>query len=195
MEMSHEKAQGTAKVLSRIFSVLYWISMVFLFVGAAFYIVQFFIPETFFTLQPRSSGFSFDNTLYFLMNDNNFDLINIKPLLQTFLPFAIVIVLMFIIGINRLIKILKNVDRGNPFSEDNAGSLAIIGIDLIVASFVVNLSQVVFISQVTELLKINNMRVNYSIDISFLMTGLLVLILSGIFKYGSFLKAEYDQTV
>jgi len=39
------------------------------------------------------------------------------------------------------------------------------------------------------------MGVYYSINTTMIMTGLLMLILSGIFRYGAYLQEEYDATL
>jgi hypothetical protein len=43
--------------------------------------------------------------------------------------------------------------------------------------------------------QITNLEINYTFDGTMLVTGFLILILAGVFKYGNFLQKEYDATL
>lgn len=197
MTMSHEKAQGAAKVLYAIFSFFYWVCVILMIGGTVAFVASFFIPDSFFVLgeEMDSLGFTFDNTIYFDVNSKLLGSLTIRPLIQMFIPLALVLTGMLAIGIKQIQLILKTVKEGNPFAGGNANSLTIVGIDLLIASLMVNVTEILTVNRVVELLEIENIHMNFSLNASFLIAGILVLILAGIFRYGSFLKSEYDATV
>jgi hypothetical protein len=48
---------------------------------------------------------------------------------------------------------------------------------------------------VIQMLQINNMNATYSVDGNLLFTGILILILAGVFQYGNYLQEEVDSTL
>jgi hypothetical protein len=48
---------------------------------------------------------------------------------------------------------------------------------------------------IISLLKIERFNFNLSPDLFMLFTGILILILAGVFKYGAYLQNEYDTTL
>jgi hypothetical protein len=141
-----------------------------------------------------NSSFSFDNTVYFVMGDS-LSSVDLKPLIRIGTPFGIGIIIMLIIGIVQIMDILKSVIEKNPFDEKNATRLTVIAIDFFAASVVVNVAKYIMTSYIIHMLGIHNMHANMSLNLSLLLTGFLMLILAGVFKYGNFLKKEYDATL
>ncbi len=193
MIFSHERAQKTANVLYIVFTVFYWLSIVLLVVVSLGFLVQFILPKTLFQISAKDFNFSFDNTIYF--QSDLAESINIQGFLQKFSFFAIPLMFMLVVGLKHMRLILKSVKEGNPFCEANVKSLSIIGLDLILAAFVVSLAENVLFNHLLNLLSIRNITMNYSANVPYLLAGILVILLAGIFNYGRFLKSEYDATV
>lgn len=193
MNISHERAPKTANVLYVIFTVLYWLSIAVLALVAVGFLVQFILPESLFLIDSETFKFSFDNAIYFKASASG--TLNIKSFVQIFLLFAIPMAVMLVVGLRHMRMILKNVKDGNPFCEANVRSLSVIGFDLIVAAFVVNFAELILLNHLLDLIAIKSVHMNYSANVPYLLAGILVLILAGIFNYGRFLKSEYDATV
>lgn len=72
----------------------------------------------------------------------------------------------------------------------------IIGIVLLNASWIFKVIETVTASVIITAFSIPNISISYNIvDSTILFMGLLVLILAGVFKYGSYLQNEYDATL
>ncbi len=193
MNIKQEKVKRISKILSCVFFVFYWLGVCFTALGCLFYLVQFFLPEALFQLKGGATGFSVDNTLYFDIAKNTS--INAKPLIQSLAPFAIVIMVMLLVGIKQVMEILKSVAHDNPFEPKNASRLYIIGFDLLIASLFVSIAKSVSYSLIIKLFDLSEISVNFSISPTLLMAGFLILILAGVFQYGNYLKNEYDATI
>ena len=95
----------------------------------------------------------------------------------------------------QVIEILKTVASSTPFEEKNSKRLQRIGIVLIIASVLFNnLCSSIFM-KVIDILKIQHVNISFGADTFMLLTGFLMLILSGVFRYGSYLQSEYDSTL
>lgn len=92
--------------------------------------------------------------------------------------------------------ILKNVENRLPFAPENARRISAMGVVFLVGSLVTGLAQAITAGSAIHALGLTEvMDVNYSINTPMLMNGLLMLILSGIFRYGAYLQEEYDATL
>ena len=111
------------------------------------------------------------------------------------LPMIIVLSSIFVIVNHNLRLILKTVTDNRPFERNNAKRLFIIGIVLIISSVVRKFIEGIFALAVIDMLKIENIDVNFTIDGAMLLFGFLILILAGVFQYGSYLQEEYDATL
>jgi hypothetical protein len=90
--------------------------------------------------------------------------------------------------------LLKTVENSTPFEIQNVTRLRKISIAIIIGS--------VLMPSVTSFAAIHSasqslldVKTNSMIDVTLLLCGFLVLILSGIFAYGARLQREHDQTV
>ena len=92
-------------------------------------------------------------------------------------------------------NILKTVETGTPFEKDNTKRLSKIGTVLIIGSFLFNAMNGLVTINIIKLFEWNKYSFVYSPDLFILFTGLLILILAGIFNYGAYLQNEYDTTL
>lgn len=189
------------KRISRILTALFWAGFILAVMAMAacsiFLIVQFFLPQSVFTVEESGRlGLTLDNFLYFdLTSASSEGPVNIKPFIQTLLPFAIVVLAMLAFGILQMIGILRSVLKENPFDQKNPGRLDIIASLMIAAAFVVSFGRVLAARTLITIIGLEGVSTNFSVDVTLLLSGLLIKLLSEIFKYGSFLKNEYDATL
>jgi hypothetical protein len=92
-------------------------------------------------------------------------------------------------------RILKAVVADNPFEKGNSKNLVVIAIALLVASIIMPIFESRIVTTIIEALKISNISTSYSIDGTLLFTGILILILAGVFQYGNYLQEEVDSTL
>ena len=95
----------------------------------------------------------------------------------------------------QLSLILKSVEKDKPFEVNNARRLTIMGVLLIAFSIVFRIGDYVILQSALNAVDIPNMTINYTFDKNGLLMGLLLFILAGVFKHGSYLQEEYDTTL
>jgi hypothetical protein len=103
-------------------------------------------------------------------------------------------ILIFILVAIQVMGLLKSVEDGAPFVPENVTRLRKISIQIIIGS--------VLIPAVTSAAaaayshqSLMDIKSNSVIDVTLLLCGFLVLILSGVFAYGARLQREHDQMV
>lgn len=196
MELAQNRIKRISQVMYYLSVVLYILGIAVLILATLFFAIQFFLPDDLFAAKQEHFIITIDNVIYFSMNTDGMNSpVNLKPLLQIALPFALVLLAFFVVGVKQVMEILKSVARDNPFDESNSGRLYRVGQILLIASVVVSAGRVVVYNQIIGMMKLSDVRTNFSVNVTLLLTGLLVLILAGVFKYGSYLKSEYDATV
>jgi hypothetical protein len=196
MEMEPNRLKRISRLMYYLSVAFYYLGIAVLILGVVLFAVQFFLPDSLFTVEQEQFGITIDNVIYFSMNtDNGNAPISLKPLLQIALPFALVILALFVVGVNQVMELLKTVAKDNPFDENNSDRLYRVGRILLISSLIVGAGRVVIYKQMFIMLNLSDVHTNFSVNVALLLTGLLVLILAGVFKYGSYLKNEYDATV
>ncbi len=92
--------------------------------------------------------------------------------------------------------VLKAIENGEPFQSNNARRIFSIGMVFLVGSFFVGTAQASTADAIIHAMGLTEvLTVNYSANSIMIAAGLLMLILSGIFRYGSYLQEEYDATL
>lgn len=116
--------------------------------------------------------------------------------IQEFYLFSIAIgCVMGVFFVRQLVGILREVENGKPFSPANAGRLGKMGILVIVTSVVYRIGQAAALSAMIDVAGLEDISVNYMPNTDMIFVGILLFILAGIFKYGSYLQEEYDATL
>lgn len=197
MKISKAKLKRLAKIMKVIFDVFFWAAVVLGAISFLIFIVTFFIPENIFILSKAQVGSIsiISGIIEFKIDPNLYNNINFKPFLQAILPMTTVISLMFLIIVNNLRLILKTIANDCPFERSNSKRLLIIGIVLMIGSVVLNFVEGIVALAIIDMLKIKNIDVIFTVDGAMLLTGFLILILAGVFRYGSYLQEEYDATL
>lgn len=197
MKISKAKLKRLAKIMKVIFNVFFWAAVVLGAISFLIFIVTFFIPENIFIL-PKAQVESISiiaGVIEFKIDPNLYNNVNFKPFLQAILPMTTVISLMLLIIAHNLRLILKTIAKDCPFERSNSKRLLMIGIVLMVGSVVLKFVEGIVVLAIIDMLKIKNIDVIFTVDGAMLLTGFLILILAGVFRYGSYLQEEYDATL
>lgn len=92
--------------------------------------------------------------------------------------------------------VLGAIENGEPFQRNNAGRIFSIGLIFLGGSLFVGTAQASAANVIIHAMGLTEaLTVNYSANSIMIVAGLLMLILSGIFRYGSYLQEEYDATL
>lgn len=196
-KMELPKVKKYSHNLKIVLNVFYWVAIIFTCASFLATIVVFFLSDTRFILGESNitqSGFSLDGILRF-----NFVEVPNKALLKNL--YLSIFIMSSFVGIlisfvlKQIVLILHSLDNDKPFDQKNAKRISIIGVVLILSSFIFPLFKVIIAKAMVETLNMQNVGINYSINITMLITGFMLAILSGIFNYGTYLQYEYDETV
>lgn len=197
VNMELPKVKKYSHNLKFVFNVFYWAAIIITCVSLVAAIVIFFLSDSKFILTEgklKQNGFSLDSILRF----NFIEVPNetlLKKLYLTILLMSSSIGVLVSLILNQLVFILKSVEEDRPFDKINAKRISIIGAILIISSFLIPIFELLVAKAMVETLSIQNASINYSINITLLVTGFMLFILSGIFSYGNYLQYEYDETV
>ncbi len=192
------KMKMLAKVLKNASIILFWVAAALFGIFLLVNFVLIFIPGKDLILPANLSG-SFSGSLngisIFRVNPQTNGNIMIKPVLQALFLWLTVGTAMVAVILFEVKRILKTVCEDNPFEKSNSKNLTVIACALIAGSLTVNIFASRFASEVIKALQIANMSLGYSIDLTLLLTGVLILILAGVFRYGNYLQEEVDSTL
>jgi hypothetical protein len=193
--------QVKMKMLAKILNVICKVAFVITAVG----FVLFLLASIFISLVPAKdmvvsgnmSGYlnaTFGNTM-FKFTPPTIGHIMVKPFLQTLFMYISFGALMVSVILFEVKGILNTVIADNPFEKANSKKLTVIALVLVVESVIVPFLEERIMKTIIQMLQINNMNVSYAIDGNLLFTGILILILAGVFQYGNYLQEEVDSTL
>ena len=189
-----ETVKGLAGTLYIIFKVFFWAAIIFAAAFALGALVTVFLPSDLLkTANIEAMRLSLGSTISFSLGD--LGVVSFKPVLLAILISCAVALPLLATIFWQLTGILKAVKEDRPFADENAKRLIIIGIVSLNASWVTKVLETVTASVIMKTFSIPNITIGFTIDITMLFMGLLVLILAGVFKYGSYLQGEYDATL
>ena len=186
-----------AKVLRVISNVVFWITAVgfVLFLLASIIISR--VPAKDMVISVNMSGYlntTFGQTMFKFIPPTNGELM-IKSFLQALFMYISLAALMVSVVVFEVKGILKTVVADNPFEKGNSRNLTVIALVLVAGSVIVPILQWQIAATIIQMLHINNMNATYSVDCNLLFTGILILILAGVFQYGNYLQEEVDSTL
>lgn len=192
------KIKSYSHNLRIVMNVFYWASIVIACGCLIATIVIKFISNSHFVLDEKSIGhlgFSLDGLINYNINDVALQGTSMKNIYLAIMIMAASISILLIPILKQLVLILKSVDEDKPFEKENAKRILIIGNVLILSSFLIPAFEVIVARTIIDTFKIQNISTNYMVNFVLIITGFMMIILSGIFKYGSFLQHRYDETV
>jgi hypothetical protein len=191
------KMKMLAKILNVICKIAFWITAVgfvlFLLAG----IIILLVPAKDMVVSVNMSGYlnaTFGNTMFKFIPPTNGQIM-IKPFLQTLFMYISFGALMVSVILFEVKGILNTVIADNPFEKGNSKKLTVIALVLVVESVIVPFLEERIVKTIIQTLQINNINVSYAIDGNLLFTGILILILAGVFQYGNYLQEEVDSTL
>jgi hypothetical protein len=191
------KMKMLAKILNVICKIVFWITAVgfvlFLLAG----IIISLVPAKDVVVFVNMSGYlnaTFGNTMFKFIPPTNGQIM-IKPFLQTLFMYISFGALMVSVILFEVKGILNTVIADNPFEKGNSKKLTVIALVLVVESVIVPFLEERIVKTIIQTLQINNINVSYAIDGNLLFTGILILILAGVFQYGNYLQEEVDSTL
>ena len=195
MVLSLDKVRKTAKILRAIMDVFFWVTIIsgmgivslciLVLIGALT------IPKT----ESMTISLVLNGLISYKVDRSMYELPILRPVILRFIPTVSLVVLMAATIFRQVRNILKTVVQDCPFAEENVKRLFIIAFSLITGSVLINVAQYLLVVAAVQSLQINCLQVSYATDLTMLTTGLLILILAGVFKYGCFLQKEYDATI
>ena len=184
--------------LKIVMNVFYWAAVNFAcgtFIAA---IVIKFMPDTRFVLSEGSinhMGFSLDGFIKYRLNEMVLSGTSMKDIYFTIMIMSFIIASLILPVLRQFVLILKTVEEDKPFAIENAKRISIIGVVLMIGAFIIPAAEIFVANVVIDTMKIQNIETNYSVSIELILAGFLMFVLGGIFKYGSYLQHEYDETV
>lgn len=181
-----------------VMNVFYWVAIVFAIGSIIAAIVIQLISDSIFVLNEKNIGhlgFSLDGLIKYDLNNLALQGVNTKDIYFAISIMSALVSLLLIPVIRQIVLILQSVEEDKPFTKENAKRISTIGVIAIMASFIIPMAEFFVAMTMIATLEIQNVGVNYSINIVLILTGFMMFILSGIFAYGDYLQHEYDETV
>lgn len=192
------KYKRLAKYMQIVIKVFYAVSITVIIAAVAIGIYIIATPASSFGALAGTGGslsLSLDNVFMFKVDPQYATGENLKPVIASMCFMAATIGIILAIIFRQLELILGTVKNDKPFTAENSRRLSIIGATLMIGAFVKRIGECLVAYNIINTLKLFDVNVNYSADSSMIITGFIVLILAGVFKYGSYLQNEYDSTV
>lgn len=190
--------KNIANVLWKLSQILFWGFIVIGIMLLVAEIVVYFVPDHYFEVTDFYEGdliitvkgwFEYD-----FANEMGNSLM-LKPIILVFIPAFILYIIFYLVNFKQVQVILRSVIADRPFDEKNSRSLFIMSLSFFIASFVFQIAGNLAFSMIGSELGFEGNLFSFMPDFTMLFTGLLLLILSGVFKYGNYLQDEYDETV
>jgi len=189
------KFKRLSALLYKVVRIFFWVFLIATVVSLAGSVIMAFMPADYFNAGNTKPILLFMDSVIRYRLEPPHTVGSLKPIFVTAILSSIaafgILALIFI----KLAGILKSVTKDQPFAPENAGRLQAIGVTLLIASALVNALRAVVIRTMVSTLNIEAINVNFSLNTSMLLTGLLVLILAGVFRYGNYLQEEVDSTL
>jgi len=192
------KLKKLARVLNVICSIVFWIAAVGFCTFLLANIVIAFVPANSVVMDATTSGSlttTLGGTMSFKFDPQVSGKIMIKPFLEDFFGWIAVAALMTAMILFEIKRILKSVIQDNPFKKGNSRNLTVIALVLIIGSCILPFLEARVVSEIIRVLQIANINFSYSVDSTMMFSGIIVLILAGVFQYGNYLQEEVDSTL
>ena len=192
------RVKTIARILNVVFKFLFW---ALIFGGSLLLIAEVvvaFLPSKFFILNDLYQGdmlFRIEGLFeYDLAKEIGSQLV-VKPIILVVIPAILANCLFYLINIKQIQSILGTIKDDRPFDERNAKSLFTMSVVFITGSILLEVIGNRVFDVILETVGIGGISGSPSINLTMLFTGVLLLVLSGVFKYGNYLQEEYDETV
>jgi hypothetical protein len=151
---------------------------------------------------------SFDLTKGEAAKYNLSDITFSKPSVLLVLALCILLIILYIVIIYQVRKWLKNVSEGNIFTYKNAKTIAFIAYSFLILGVfesIINLANnfviYSFLGYNSKLYDLADKDISsvgdfiFDFNFTLIFAGIIIWIISYVFKYGAFLQDEFDHTV
>lgn len=196
-QLSQAKLKRMARVLRWVIQVFFWFTAIAAVGGVVAAVVIYFIPADTFIPPAGQSMFklTMGGVLSYEVETPTTLGVSVKPIFLAIAPLSVLCFAGLAIIFRQISALLKTVEIDQPFAEENAKRVTIIGVILILGSIFVPLAGGLVAYSIIETFHPKNFSVNFGADSMMLFAGFLMLIFGGIFRYGHFLQQEYDSTL
>ncbi len=195
MKIDPDRVRKTAQILRVVMKLFFWLTL-FAGLGTIFLCL---LLLTGVVKLPATGGLGlssvFNGLIYYKVDLSMYDRLILKPVIIAFITTITLGVALAALIFRQVGKILRTVEEGCPFTEENGKRLSLMAVALIIGSVLLNVAEYRFAQAMVDCFQLNNLEVRYAINVNMLTAGLLLLILAGVFKYGNFLQKEYDSTL
>ena len=171
----------------------YWVSIVCGVLCLIGFIALQFIPEKY-LVSSDNVGFtlSLDGLIRYDAGDQA---VNLDGVYQSIAFMAALLSTGLAVFLKQLYTLLKTVEGDTPFTMENTKRLKIMGSSLLLYAFIAPGAGFIVASSMVHAFAVDRISVVYSVNINLLFSGFVLMILAGIFQYGSFLQSEFDTTL
>lgn len=188
-----------AKIFKWIITVFYAVSIIALVVIGVLAILCVTLPNKYFNIDGLGSG----NFIFKLNNMISYDIrttalpdgVNLRKIYISIVGGTFLYALVLMQTFKHLKEILKTVVSGMPFSKENPMHFMNIAAAIIGGSFLFPSVNELVCKRMIETFQLKGFSTNYSVDLVLFITGMLLVVLAGIFRYGCYLQNEYDETL
>lgn len=195
MEKSFDKNKfkRITRIIRIVLQSFYWACIVGGVICLLGFIALQFIPDQY-LMVTGNSGFtlSMDGLIRYSINSND---ITIGAIYKSITLMAALLSIGLIAFFKQLYTLLYTVEEDRPFAKENTARLKVMGMILLLYSALIPGAGVLVASTMIDIFDIKNIMVVYSVNITLLISGLVMLILAGVFHYGNYLQSEYDTTL
>ncbi|MBE7106361.1 DUF2975 domain-containing protein [Bacillus cereus] len=189
--------EKTLKLLQGLFNIFYWIIIIGMFVALGGMIAGIFVPLH--TLQDilTAKGTHIHVAFYhsYRIDTNHIQYTNLKTLvIGACLIYEIIlaVLLFLIIQLKGIIRFVRN---KQPFSKKCINYIQYLAYGVISYSLIDGVLGGILDFLFVRTFQLTQSKVSFELNFGLLITGLLILLLSNIFKYGAYLQEEYDSTL
>lgn len=192
-----QKIKRYSHILTKVMRFFFWAAVVVACVSLIAAVATIFIPASKFIFRNNyagSFGLSFDGLIRYDLTEAAQG-ISLKDIYIAVLFMSVPLLLLVAFVAKQLVHILKSLEKDTPFEKENAERILAVGRVLLLGAFLIPAFEYIPATVMLDLLKMQNINLNYSVNLYLVLAGFLMFILSGIFKYGSFLQKEYDETI
>lgn len=199
-----------AGIIKIFITICFWACLLSAILCAVLGIIFLLFPDAYsFFLKPFGSigqlpfamgnegivGIELSDMLEYATSSSLLSGIEMKPIYEVLIFRVAVSQAILTVFFYHLILILKSVKEDHPFARENSNRLSVMGILLIAYTIVIRIGEYVMLKQVLGTVNIPNVNLKFSFNTGGILLGLLIILLAGIFKYGSYLQKEYDTTL
>lgn len=194
----HEYLKFT-RTISKVVTFFYYASillMILLVIAAAATLI---LPKSLFSVEHFSKGyftFQLNGPIGIQYDSNSIPKgTSFRSIFTAIIGASFIMTLVYFNILKHTRCILAETLNKNPFSAKNARHLTLIASTFLGASFAFPVFTSLVSERIIEALALSNHRLNYAPDTNLLLASLFIFLLSGIFRYGTFLQKEYDETI